>query len=163
MTGRHRGGRSLRLRLIVAVLAAGAGRGYTGRHRLAEAALGRRVDTVTAHVQPVDDVSAAPVLPQAPGRVPGLVLRRPVDGVVIASSAPEPARLSVVPLAAAPDPLADTLPHPVVTLFPLTPAERVADVDAVFADVDAEREHAVTIDLAAAEGEPAEYSGRHTA
>nr|WP_284289490.1 hypothetical protein [Angustibacter aerolatus] len=65
MTGRHRGGRSLRLRLIVAVLAAGAGRGYTGRHRLAEAALGRRVDTVTAHVQPVDDVSAAPVLPQA--------------------------------------------------------------------------------------------------
>jgi hypothetical protein len=120
------------------VLAAAFGQGYAGRHRLAEVALG--VEQVqTAPVLPV--VTAAPALPTAPMVVGG-------------------ARLAVVPVPASPDPLVDTMPHPVVKLFPMA-VEQIHD--AVFADEDAEREDAATIDLAAAGHEVHEYHGRHTA
>jgi len=41
VTGTHRGGRSWRWRLLVSVATAMVGRGYAGRHRLADAVLGR--------------------------------------------------------------------------------------------------------------------------
>ncbi len=86
------------------------------------------------------------------------------------------ARLAVVPLPAAPDPLVDTMPHPVVRLFPLPVAEPVAvpgaatslDAadDAVYAYVDLEREAAATAELAATvdvREHRTAYHGRHSA
>ena len=152
MTGRHRGGRFLRRRLVVVVLAAALGRGYVGRHRLAQAALGHAPDASQV-IADGRDAIAIPVIPvQAlPGR---------------ASVAPW---LRVVPAPAQPDQLADTLPHPVVTLLPLpaaaAPRPETVDVSAetqVFALLDAERERAVTAELAAgADVRP--YRARHTA
>jgi hypothetical protein len=148
VTGRHRGGRSLRRRLVVAVLAAAVGRGYRGRHRLADAALGV--------------VAAAPVVP-----IHLLPPQRPstVSAAGRASVAPW---LRVVPSPPQPDPLADTVPHPVVSLLPLpaaTTAPRAAVDSAemrVFDLVDAEREQQVTAALAAgADVRP--YRARHTA
>ncbi|HET8616281.1 MAG TPA: hypothetical protein VFL94_12210 [Actinomycetales bacterium] len=147
MTGRHRGGRSLRRRLVVAVLAAAIGRGYVGRHRLAEVALGVEPDTRTREVV----VAAPPVQPVPHGR---------------SSVAPW---LRVVPAPPQPDQLADTLPHPVVTLFPLPPTSTPAvpasgetAEEQVFSLVDAEREEAVMAELAAgADVRP--YRARHTA
>jgi hypothetical protein len=151
VTGRHRGGRSLRRRLVVAVLAAAVGRGYRGRHRLADAALGV--------------VAAAPVVP-----IHLLPPQRPstVSAAGRASVAPW---LRVVPSPPQPDPLADTVPHPVVSLFPLpaaatvdpSPATSVAGAEmGVFDLVDAEREQQVTAALAAgADVRP--YRARHTA
>lgn len=150
MTGRHRGGRFLRRRLVVVVLAAALGRGYVGRHRLAQAALGHAPDASQV-IADGRDAIAIPVIPvQAlPGR---------------ASVAPW---LRVVPAPAQPDQLADTLPHPVVTLLPLPAAAAPETVDVsaetqVFALLDAERERAVTAELAAgADVRP--YRARHTA
>jgi hypothetical protein len=151
VTGRHRGGRSLRRRLVVAVLAAAVGRGYRGRHRLADAALGV--------------VAAAPVVP-----IHLLPPQRPstVSAAGRASVAPW---LRVVPSPPQPDPLADTVPHPVITLFPLPAAAASASPvvspaasaeTRVFDLVDAEREQQVTAALAAgADVRP--YRARHTA
>ena len=58
------------------------------------------------------------------------------------------ARLAVVQVASGPDPLVDTMPHPVVKLFPMA-VEEIHD--AVFAGEDADREQAVMVDLAAAD------------
>jgi hypothetical protein len=131
----------LRRRLVVAVLAAAIGRGYRGQHRLVAAALGLAPELVV--------VSAA----ADSGPVP--------REVGFPSIAP---RLRVVPLPHQGDLLADTMPHPVVTLFPLAPVG--ADQPAAFAEhavwaaEDADREHRATAGLAA--GDPAEYRGRHS-
>ena len=87
--------------------------------------------------------------------------------------------LRVVPTPHQPDQLADTLPHPVVTLLPLPtvpasastatastttdgPVSLVSAEAAVFALVDAERERAATVELAAGV-DVRRYSPRHTA
>ena len=80
-------------------------------------------------------------------------------------------RLTVVPVPPSPDPLVDTMPHPVVKLFPMPVVDHDGTVVApagrheseVFADVDAAREAATLEDLAhpASDAEP--YHGRHTA
>jgi hypothetical protein len=157
----------LRRRLVVAVLAAALGRGYVGRHRLALAALGHAPDRLASEIH---------LLPARPPAPPVLVdLREPT---VTGGPAPTlPGRASVapwlrvVPTPAQPDQLADTLPHPVVTLMPLSstaspaPGRTVTAGSAetqVFALVDAERERAVTAELAAgAAVQP--YRARHTA
>jgi hypothetical protein len=167
VTGRHRGGRFLRRRLVVAVLAAALGRGYVGRHRLAQAALGHAPDG------PASEIRLLPA--RRPDRPLLVDLREtPATG---GSATTLPGRASVapwlriVPTPAQPDQLADTLPHPVVTLLPLTatttPAagRTVADSSAetqVFALVDAERERAVTAELAAGTS-VRPYRARHTA
>ncbi|MFC6007666.1 hypothetical protein [Angustibacter luteus] len=160
MTGMHRGRRGLRWRLVVAVLSSAVGRGYAGRHRLADVALG------------VQESVSAPVLP-AVGTVEAdessrvLVAEAAPDALVSARQLPaapmvvQGARLAVVQVASSPDPLVDTMPHPVVKLFPMA-VEEIHD--AVFAGEDAEREQAAVVDLAAAEGAGVhEYHGRHTA
>jgi hypothetical protein len=164
VTGRHRGGRFLRRRLVVAVLAAALGRGYVGRHRLAQAALGHA---------PGDRASEVHVLPApAPALAEVVDLR---DATMTGSRTPTmPGRASVAPwlrvvsTPAQPDQLADTLPHPVVALLPLPPVASTAPAPAgnaemqVFALLDAERDQAVTAELAAgADVRP--YRARHTA
>jgi hypothetical protein len=143
------------------VLAAALGRGYVGRHRLAQAALGHAVDVapgeqrLAVHLLPVHRPSAV-VRPPAPASLPGR-----------ASVAPW---LRVVPTAHQPDPLADTVPHPVVALLPLaasatyraTSGSPVSPESAVFALVDAERERAITAELAAG-ADARQYRARHTA
>lgn len=146
VTGRHRGRASLRWRLVAAVTAAAMGRGYVGRHRLEAAALGRR-----------SSLSAPAVVPPA------------VPPAVTVPAAP-PAQLAVVPVASSPDPLLDTVPHPVVKLFPLPVVDGevvpAAGEDAVFAEVDRAREEqavaelAVTVDV---REHKAAYHGRHSA
>jgi hypothetical protein len=146
----------------VAVLAAVLGRGYVGRHRLEQAVLGRPVDVapperrLTVHLLPTHRPSAVAAPPAQVRSGPGR-----------ASVAPW---LRVVPTAHEPDQLADTVPHPVVRLLPLgVPAGPPVSSrslgsaeSAVFALVDAERERAVTADLAAgADVRP--YRARHTA
>jgi hypothetical protein len=154
---------------------ASLGRGYIGRHRLAQAALGRPVVDTDRTVAPFPVHLLPTPRPAAPPRTAS------VPPLAAAGTAPVPGRASVapwlrvVPTPAQPDPLADTLPHPVVMLLPpraaSTPAAATTDdavVDlrsaesAVFALVDAERERAVTADLAAgADVRP--YRARHTA
>jgi hypothetical protein len=151
------------------VLAAALGRGYTGRHRLAEAALGRDLHPRTSEVL----VAPAPATPVAGGPP------SPASGESTASSAAGRSSIApwlrVVPAPPQPDQLADTLPHPVVTLFPLVPstpsAEAAEPVSAsatgaaeerVFAIVDAERELDATVDLAAGV-DVRPYRARHTA
>ncbi len=139
VTGMHRGRAALRWRLVAAVLAAAVGRGYAGRHRLEAAALGvRTVVTAPAVIEPA----------------------RPTYGT----------RLAVVPVPSSPDPLVDTVPHPVVKLFPMpaaaSPDAKAPAEDVVFAEVDREREAAVTAELAhptGVRGERAGYRGRHSA
>jgi hypothetical protein len=162
---------------VSAVLLASLGRGYIGRHRLAQAALGRPVvdsDATAApfpvHLLPTRGPATPPRATVVPGSAPGTAGSAPVPGR--ASVAPW---LRVVPTPAQPDPLADTLPHPVVMLLPPraapTPAGSTtgeASVSllgaeaAVFALVDAERERAVTAELAAGADVRA-YRARHTA
>lgn len=88
------------------------------------------------------------------------------------------ARLAVVPVASSPDPLVDTVPHPVVKLFPMpatgspesgsaerSPAAMAAE-DVVFAEVDREREARATADLARTvdvRDATVAYRGRHSA
>lgn len=140
------------------MLAAAFGRGYLGRHRLAEVALGVQ-QVESAPVLPVTgaDPTAIPTaIPTAmPAGLPtALPTRLPAAPMVFGG-----ARLAVVTVSASPDPLVDTAPHPVVKLFPL-PVEEIHD--AVFAGEDAEREQASTIDLAQATREH-EYHARHSA
>lgn len=166
MTGRHRGGRFLRRRLVGAVLAAALGRGYVGRHRLAEAALGHAPD------RPASEIHLLPARrPDLPVRVdPREVPPAGGPGTLL------PGRTSVAPwlrVVTTPmaDQLADTVPHPVVTLLPLAPAASPAPARGlvqgsaetqVFALLDAERDRAVTAELAAgADVRP--YRARHTA
>lgn len=177
VTGRHRGGRSLRRRLVVAVLAAALGRGYVGRHRLAEAALGREPGSLSSETVVVP--ARMPVREDAAA----VVAREPAPAPVVVSQSDEPVPagrssvapwLRVVPTPPQPDQLADTLPHPVVTLFPLaspvpapipvvdSPESADTAEQQVFAALDAEREQSVTIDLAAV-ADVREYRARHTA
>jgi hypothetical protein len=167
VTGRHRGGRFLRRRLVVAVLAAALGRGYVGRHRLAQAALGHAPDRLASEIH---------LLPARRPDLPVLVdLRETPPNGGPATTLPGRASvapwLRVVPTPARPDQLADTLPHPVVSLLPLVPTtspatdRTVADGSAetqVFALVDAERERVVTAELAAGTA-VRPYRARHTA
>ena len=127
------------------MIAAALGRGYHGRHRLEAAALG---------------LPAGVSAPRTPGAAPAHPAV--VAPVTLASGA----RLTVVPVAHSADPLVDTVPHPVVKLFPLPVAEPSvvgATEDAVFADVDEAREEQVTAELAAGDPASATYRGRHTA
>jgi hypothetical protein len=159
------------------VLAAAIGRGYVGRHRLAEAALGREPgslasETVVVPARAAVRPNAAAVAAREPAPSP-VVASRPGEPVPAGRSSVAP-WLRVVPTPPQPDQLADTLPHPVVTLFPLatpTPApEPIADgpesadtaEQQVFAVLDAERERSVTIDLAAV-ADVRQYRARHTA
>jgi hypothetical protein len=145
VSGVHRGRRGLRWRLVVAVLAAAVGRAYQGRHRLEEAALGLSRATVDA-AEPVQ--LGAPL----PLHVPGT-------------------RLAVVPVPASPDPLVDTMPHPVIRLFPMPVVEHDGSAvaangrhEAALADLDAEREAEAFADLVNPPSAPADpYLGRHTA
>lgn len=131
------------------MIAAALGRGYQGRHRLEAAALG---------------LPASVAAPRTPGEAPA---PRPVvpAPVTLASGT----RLAVVPVAHSADPLVDTVPHPVIKLFPLPVAEPLepATADdaesAVFADVDQAREEQVTAELAAGDSASSAYRGRHTA
>lgn len=143
------------------MLAAALGRGYAGRHRLADAALGLAPATWAGEplVVPTPQprvVTTAPAVRTGPDAVVGAPSGR-------TSVAPW---LRVVATPHQPDQLADTLPHPVVTLFPLPPAEQaaaeVSPDEKVFALVDAEREQQATAELAgAADVRP--YRARHTA
>jgi hypothetical protein len=128
------------------VIAAALGRGYQGRHRLEAAALG---------------LPAGVSAPRTPGEAPAVTPAAPAP-VTLASGT----RLAVVPVAHSADPLVDTVPHPVIKLFPLPVAEPSvvgATEDAVFADVDQAREEQVTAELAAGDPASATYRGRHTA
>ena len=130
------------------MIAAAVGRGYEGRHRLEAAVLG--LPSVTVSAPRVPSSGAAPVRVTAP--VP----------VALAPGT----RLTVVPVAHSADPLVDTVPHPVIKLFPLPVAEPAASPsadEAVFADVDAAREQQATAELAAGSPAPSDYRGRHSA
>lgn len=107
--------------------------------------------------------------PRTPGAMPdeASAARAVVPAPVTLASG---ARLAVVPVAHSADPLVDTVPHPVVKLFPLPVAEPLSagasSVDAesaVFADVDRAREQQVTAELAAGDPASGAYRGRHTA
>lgn len=172
------------------MLAAAVGRGYVGRHRLAEAALGRKPGSLTSETVVVPartpvraDAGALVPLQPDPATVAVRQLAAPVPGATAVSRPGQPVPagrssvapwLRVVPAPPQPDQLADTLPHPVVTLFPLAMpspaaalvADGVESADTaeqqVFASLDAEREQSATIDLAAgADVRP--YRARHTA
>jgi hypothetical protein len=163
------------------VTAAAVGRGYVGRHRLEAAALGIALpaldDTFPAHELPAPHPAAAllaetpePARTPAPTHLPVPALAAtPRPALAPARWAtPTGARLTVVPVAPSPDPLVDTVPHPVVRLFPMPVAEPVVAVrtaaDAVFAQVDAERERRVTAELAeGARRNNGAYHARHTA
>ncbi|MGN6611028.1 MAG: hypothetical protein ACTHLJ_04585, partial [Angustibacter sp.] len=80
------------------MIAAALGRGYQGRHRLEAAALG---------------LPASVAAPRTPGEAPAPPPVVPAP-VTLASGA----RLAVVPVAHSADPLVDTVPHPVIKLFP---------------------------------------------
>jgi hypothetical protein len=153
------------------VIAAALGRGYQGRHRLEAAALGL---PLTAAGPAAPGTARAEIPVSATTLAPSPVLG-PVLGPVLA---PAPtalthacgARLTVVPVAASADPLIDTMPHPVVKLFPLPLAEPVSEPvaavegeQAVFADVDEAREEQVTAELAAGAAPASSYQGRHSA
>ncbi len=133
------------------MIAAALGRGYHGRHRLEAAALG---------------LPAGVSAPRTPGEAPPVTPAAPAP-VTLASGT----RLAVVPVAHSADPLVDTVPHPVIKLFPLPVAEPLAaggpsseDAEsAVFADVDQAREEHVTAELAAGDPASSTYRGRHTA
>lgn len=148
------------------MLATVLGRGYVGRHRLAQAALGHGPDRLASEIH---------LLPARPQALPVVDLREtPATGrpaATLPGRASVAPWLRIVPTPAQPDQLADTLPHPVVTLLPLMPAtspvagRTVADGSAetqVFALVDAERERAVTAELAAGTA-VRPYRARHTA
>ncbi len=152
MIGRHRGTRSLRWRLVGAVIAAAVGRGYEGRHRLEAAALGLPAVTVSA-----------PREPEAARPTPATA---PTSGHVTLASG---ARLTLVPVAPSPDPLVDTVPHPVVKMFPLPVAAPASGAtpqvgeDAVFADVERARDEQATAELASGGPATDSYRGRHSA
>ena len=156
------------------MLAAAVGRGYTGQHRLAEVALGRAPGALSS------EVVVAPAAAPSPGVLtavaPAEVVPAPVahapDQPVATGRASVAPWLRVVSTPPQPDPLADTLPHPVVALFPLpqalvaatpvSPAAADSAEEKVFALVDAERERTATVDLAGgADVRP--YRARHTA
>lgn len=136
------------------MIAAALGRGYAGRHRLEAAALG---------------LPAGVSAPRTPGRAPFVTPSAPAP-VTLASGT----RLAVVPVAHSLDPLVDTVPHPVVKLFPLPVAPPLepastqpagpADAEAaVFAAEDRAREEQVTAELATGDPSAGDYRGRHTA
>lgn len=149
------------------MLAAALGRGYVGRHRLVDAALGRAPANRGAEVLTLPAPAPARMVPP-----PTVVDAGEVRGAVTAGRSSVAPWLRVVSTPPQPDQLADTLPHPVVTLFPLPsgapeaapPGTSAADTaeEQVFALVDAERERATTAELArGAEVRP--YRPRHTA
>ncbi len=155
----HRSG-SPRRRLLAVVLAAAIGRGYVGRHRLAAAALGGMVTTPTAPAAPASRQSVAPRLS---------VVRTPSRHDLAVDSVLTSTILADVLLGdrvigdrvIGDAPLADTKPHPVVTLLPLPAGS--AD-DAVYAAVDAERDEQVTAELADGHsGYLARHRPRHSA
>lgn len=142
----------------MAVLASALGRGYTGRHRIAVLVADRPSTVIATHgplhlsagpagdtVVPISELD--PALPIAhPWRGTDEDVRR-------RSVAPW---LTVVRTPAQPDPLADTVPHPVVTLFPLPLESTTGSLastdhaeDEVFAQLESEREAQLTADLAA--------------
>jgi hypothetical protein len=108
-----------------------------------------------------------------PTAVVPTAVAQPADEPVATGRASVAPWLRVVSTPPQPDPLADTLPHPVVALFPLsqppaapTAPESTAAADSaedkVFALVDAERERTATAELAGgADVRP--YRARHTA
>jgi hypothetical protein len=166
VTGRHRGGRFLRRRLVVVALAAALGRGYVGRHRLAQAALGRAPGAPAIEVPVLPARTPAPVVDLRGATATGC------DVITVPGRSSVAPWLRVVSAPAQPDQLADTLPHPVVTLLPLVPAaassapgHEMAEASAetqVFALLDAEREREVTAELAAGV-DVRPYRARHTA
>lgn len=131
------------------MIAAALGRGYHGRHRLEAAALGLPA-SVSAPRTPGEALAAVPTVPAPVTLVSGT-------------------RLAVVPVAHSADPLVDTVPHPVIKLFPLPVAEALGPAtaedaeSAVFAEVDQAREAQVTAQLAAGDPASSAYRGRHTA
>ena len=153
MTGTHRSG-TARRRLVAVVLAAALGRGYAGRHRLAAAALGRPVTTT-----PTAPAVPAPAPTSRQSVAPRLSVVRTasrhdlaVDSVLTATIL---ADVLLGDRVIGDAPLADTKPHPVVTLLPL-PA--TSTDDAVYAAVDAERDEQVTAEHADGQGG---YLARH--
>lgn len=154
------------------MIAAALGRGYQGRHRLEAAALGLPL-TAAGPAAPGEaraespvqaTVAPSPVLGPVPVPVLGPVLAPAPTALTHASGA----RLTVVPVAASADPLIDTVPHPVVKLFPLPLAEPVSEPvvegeQAVFSAVDRAREEQVTAELAAGAAPGSSYQGRHSA
>lgn len=165
MTGSHRSG-TARRRLVALVLAAALGRGYVGRHRLAAAALGRPVTETSTTVR----ASAAPAPTSRQSVAPRLsVVRTPTRHDLAVDSVLTSTILADVLLGdrviddtpQTDTQVADTKPHPVVTLLPLPVT--TAD-DAVYAAVDAERDEQATAELAdGTGGYLARHRPRHTA
>jgi hypothetical protein len=169
-----------------------------GRHRLAEAALGREPGSLASEtvLVPATTPAAVSVAEAAPAVMPlaaptpaaALSLeaeptvtmpdagrgatQEPTQTVAVGRSSVAP-WLRIVPTPPQPDQLADTLPHPVVALFPLdrmaptTPVAASAESadtaeEQVFAALDAERQRETTADLAGGAG-VRPYRPRHTA
>ncbi len=94
----------------MSALAASLGRGYLGEHRLT--ALGLALDESVARPFSID---LRPL--ETPAARPAWV-----------ATAAGQAQLAIVPVRRSLDPLTDTMPHPVVKLFPLPVAPPVIDV-----------------------------------
>ena len=131
--------------VLSGLLVAVAGRGYVARHRLADAALG-----------------LAPVATPAsrPAQLAG-TSRQSVAPRLSVVRAPKPTDLAVDAVLSA-TLLADTLPHPVVTLLPLPTSTSASADEQVYAAIDAERDEQAVIDLTAGADVRA-YSARHIA
>jgi len=158
VAGTHRSG-TARRRLLAVVLAAALGRGYAGRHRLAATALGHPV-AVIAPVGSDASPSPAPASTSRQSVAPRLLVVRTasrhdlaVDSVLTSTILAD-VLLGDRTLADS-KPVADTKPHPVVTLLP-RPA--TSTDDAVYAAVDAERDEQVTAELADGQSR---YLARH--
>ncbi len=133
VTGKHRGSFVFRWRLFAAVLASAVGRGYSGEHRLSRTALGLPVvelaDQATIDLREGEQITIDlrdHLAQYTPGRhsfeSAGL---RPARISVPDS----PAKLSLVPVVTRPNPMTDTMPHPVIRLFPVPAVvEPVAEV-----------------------------------
>lgn len=133
----HRGATSRR-HLVAAALAAVVGRGYFGRHRLADPVLARRPVAVAGPPVVLSRASIGPRLS---------VLR-----------APRPTDLAIDAVLTATI-LADTMPHPVLAL---PTARSMSADDQVYAAVDDERDEQALIDLTAG-GDVRADTARHTA
>ncbi|MGL5829016.1 MAG: hypothetical protein ACRC0L_05540 [Angustibacter sp.] len=116
MTGKHRGSVVLSWRLFMSSLAAAFGRGYLGTHRVT--ALGLPL------VPPMEHTFSLDLRPlEAPLARPAWVDTRVGQ-----------AQLAIVPVPHRADPLLDTMPHPVVKLFPLPVDPPTVDVREVVLD-----------------------------
>jgi hypothetical protein len=116
------------------IVASGLGRGYLGEHRADCTALGLPLavpqDQIEIDLRPFDDrlLNLLPIkaLADEPitGYVPGRHCRIATNWVEVAAGE---TKLAIVPVAASADPLVDTVPHPIIRLFPM-PVAPPADV-----------------------------------